>query len=429
VGRGGLTALVVLALGSVVGAAACSDTDAAPSSSIASPPPDTIADRASDGVLRLAVLLPADEASGGIGGTIETAVRLAVDDVNEGGGVLGEPVEIVAVLDEGGDAASAGSAARAAIDAGADAVIGATGNVQTIAALQELVPAGIAACSPAAAGLSVSDFPDSGLFFRTVAADRLQAAALADLVGRSGARTAAVLVSDDDYGRTITSALDEFLATDGTNIVAEVLYASGGDAVQAVDDLLAPDPDAIVVVADAAGAAPVLGELVARGRGPQRTPLVLSDAMRTAELPALVDGAEPGALSGAIGAAVTQTPVERSAFAVRWEDEAAGREPSYAAQASDCATLLALAAEASASDAAMDFSGQMVPLTRGGMSCERYAECIRLLSAGRNVAFAGGAGPLELDDAGDPTVGRFDVYRFTSRGEIVTTDSLTVVQD
>ena len=54
----------------------------------------------------------------------------------------------------------------------------------------------------------LDDFPDRGLFFRTIPSDSLQAMAMAEAVDRTGASKATIAYIDDDYGQSFADQVN-----------------------------------------------------------------------------------------------------------------------------------------------------------------------------------------------------------------------------
>src|SRR4029450_6590125 len=87
-----------------------------------------------------------------------------------------------------------------------------------IALAQDIVGAGIAACSPAASTLALDNFPDNGLLFRTVPSDSLRAEAMAAVIEQTGETSVAITYIDDAYGRPFEAALRNALRRRGIEI-------------------------------------------------------------------------------------------------------------------------------------------------------------------------------------------------------------------
>ena len=105
--------------------------------------------------------------------------------------------------------------------------------------------------------------------------------------------------------------------------------------------------------------------------------------------------------------------------------ERTGGDLAYGGQAYDCVVVLALAALAAGSTNGPAIIGQVQTVTRGGQKCFSYGECAGLIAEGTDIDYDGVSGPLELDDVGDPTFGRYIIAEFID-GELTVTGSQDV---
>ena len=190
-----------------------------------------------DGILRIGALLPTTGVGATLGASLLAGLQLAVAEINQAGGVNDQPVELV-VADEAGDPAQASVALERMVEQDlVDAVVGPVSTRVTLSLLGELTSAGIVSCSPTNTASSLSEYPDQGYYFRTAPPDSLQAVALGRSIAETGAKSAAILFVDDDYGRSITEGLVNELRRQGTEVTARVSI----------------DPTAASYEADAAG--------------------------------------------------------------------------------------------------------------------------------------------------------------------------------
>jgi ABC-type branched-subunit amino acid transport system substrate-binding protein len=164
--------------------------------------------------LKFGGLLPHTGALASAGAPIIAGARLAVAEINEAGGVLGQPVEWL----DGDDGTSAQVAAATMdrfVAAGVQVMIGPAASGVSAAVLPKAVAAGRILFSPSATSEALSHIEDKGLFFRTAPSDKLQARALADIVMRDGAAKVALVARDDDYGRGLSGGVLTDLTTSG----------------------------------------------------------------------------------------------------------------------------------------------------------------------------------------------------------------------
>ena len=200
------------------------------------------------------------------------ALQLAVADVNAAGGVLGQPVQLV--TGDSGDASTdiATQTSDRLLQAGVNAVVGASSSGVSLTVIDKLTGAGIMMISPASTSDKLTGYDDGGLFFRTVPPDTLQARALADLIGGDGNNTVGILALNDPYGVGLADNTRADLIGDGLaeKNVVEVIYdpqAANFDA--EVQKMVELNPDGILVIGfEEAGK--IVAGLNAQGIGPQR---------------------------------------------------------------------------------------------------------------------------------------------------------------
>ena len=97
----------------------------------------------------------------------------------------------------------------------------------------------------------------------------------------------------------------------------------------------------------------------------------------------------------------------------------------YGGQAYDCVVITALAAEAAGSTDGEAIIAEVPGVTEGGEACDSFEACKALLDEDKDIDYDGASGALDLDEAGDPTQGRYAIGQFSDGGiEIV--DSVDV---
>jgi ABC-type branched-subunit amino acid transport system substrate-binding protein len=159
-------------------------------------------------------LLPLTGDLAGASPPMVAGALLAVEEINDAGGVFGIDVEWIGGDDGTNDAAVALATIESHIEEGAHVLIGAAGSGQTTAVLEEVVAAERILFSPSATAASLSELADDGYLFRTAPSDALQGAALADVLMRDGNSRIAIVARDDPYGvglqGNVREALERF---------------------------------------------------------------------------------------------------------------------------------------------------------------------------------------------------------------------------
>jgi branched-chain amino acid transport system substrate-binding protein len=159
------------------------------------------------------------------GQTVLGGARLAADQINRSGGLLGYKVMVVG-LDDESDSDLAVDIANQVQDAlkQGDNVLGVIGHLnsgQTLAAMEVYKDLSLVVITPTASEVSLTEKGYRN-FFRVNANDTTQAQVDADfLVNTLGARRVAVLFNDDPYGQ----GLGQLIAADLQSLGAEVVLS------------------------------------------------------------------------------------------------------------------------------------------------------------------------------------------------------------
>ncbi len=341
------------------------------------------------------------------------AFDLAIRHLNDGGGVLGRPVQGV-TADATRNPAPAVRAARHLVDQdGVHAVVGPNASAAALPVVEVVTgPAGIPTISPSATSPRLTDADDDDFFFRTTLADTAQGPVLARVTRERGFDNVGLIYRDDPYGQGLADVFaDAWHGTlravpvaDGQATYASELRRSAGAGAQALVVVTFED-QALVIVREA-----IDDGIYAR--------FVFADAAKRVRLVTEIGGAALGGMYGTAGA-----PTPDSAAAAEWEESFVaeyGEPPAftYVKETYDATIAVALAAQAAGSldgaairDHLRDIGsppGQVVPGTPGGV-----ADALRLLAAGRRIDYEGVATTLDWDANGDLREGYIGVWRFT----------------
>jgi branched-chain amino acid transport system substrate-binding protein len=403
------TRAVGVALGAALLGSACTDgagetTPTTTTVAVVEEAPDV----ESDGVLRIGVLLPRTGAGAQLGRPMIDAVAIARDRVNAAGGVNGRDVVLVEV-DEGDTVTTAAGGFDTLLRAGVDAIVGPASSLAALATLDAPVEAGVVTCSPTATALALDEYPDDGLFFRTVPSDSLQARAIASLAETTGARTVTIGHLDDPYGRGLADALTTAVAAQGVELLGTVAFAS--DDEQLEDEaaaLVADDPGIIVVLGDADDGSRLVAALadVVDARDPPT--ILVNDALRDPASQPVMRNLPRRVRDELVGVA----PLAESADA-----ELLGP---YAASAFDCLNLIALAAVQAGTDASAGIASQMTSVSVSGSPCRSFEVCSQRLLEGLEIDYNGPSGNTALSNrTGDPITGQFQEFTFDEEGQDV----------
>ena len=363
-----------------------------------------------DGTLTIGSLLPQTGNLAFLGPPEFAGVELALQEINEAGGVLGSDVAYL----EGASGDAQQDVANPTVDrvlaADVAVISGAASSGVSFTVIDKITGAGVVHYSPANTSPDFTDYDDNGLYFRTAPSDVLQGRILGETMLADGCTSVGILALQDPYGEGLATNVGSTVTDNGGTLApAEAIFydpaASNFDA--QVNELAAASPGCIVLIGFEESAK-VIQSMVASNIGPQEVPLYLVDgnlgnALGT-DLPAgLLEGTK-GSLPGA-----EATPEFRERLL---SVDPALVDFSYAAESYDAVITSALAAIAAESDAGVDIAAELPGVTKDGEKCMTFAECIALLEAGEDIDYDGISGPIELSDAGDPTSAIVGIYNY-----------------
>lgn len=409
---------MMLALTACSAASPTTDPTDEPSAETRTP----VSDRVSDGTLKLGYVLPETGSLSGLGTGIIAGVKLAVSDIAAYGGA-GKPIIELVGGDEAGDPTIAGQTVDRLLSQDVDAVIGPVSSAISLSVIDKITGSGVMQCAGANTSATFSTYESNGLYFRSIAPNIKQGPVLADAVIGEGASRVAILVRNDDYGESLRSAVVKNLEAEGAEIVAVETFDPAATTFSAeVAKVKNEAPDAVVVIAFQEGAS-IIRSLIETGLGPDNIKLFGTDGMSLGVLAKTVNEAAPDALEGM---QATQSSSQNDPdFIQRLLDANPGLAvTNFAPYHYDCAISIALASMYAGSDATPDIAEAMYAITNGpGTECTSFAECADLIEAGEEINYEGVSGPMDLNAAGEPSVGLFDVVRFDSAGvpQIVST--------
>jgi len=203
--------------------------------------------------IKIAVPSPFTGPAAGYGDNVKAGVSMKIEEINAKGGVGGKMVEAV-YFDEQCDpkeAATVGT--KIAGDKSLVAIVGHLCSGAHLAALPKYVPAGVAALTPTATNVTISDKgkDSKGLYwsFRNVYLDDFQGTFLADYMFKVlNIKKVAVFYENNDYGIGLKDAFLKEAKAIGLEVVGEEAYMKGAqDFTPQLTKLKGAAPQAIFI--------------------------------------------------------------------------------------------------------------------------------------------------------------------------------------
>lgn len=360
-----------------------------------------------DGVLKIGTILPKTGSLAFLGPPEFAGVELAVQEINEAGGVLGKDVEVT--NKDSGDTTTdiAAQSADDLINADTDAIIGAASSGVSFQFMEKLHNSQIVQISPANTSPDFTSDPKADYYYRTAPSDIIQGRVLADTMIADGATSVGIIALQDSYGTGLADELEKNVEELGGEVVAKEIYDPKASEFSAeISKLKDAKPDAIAIISfeEFTTLAPAMDEA---GIGQSKVPWYLVDGNLSnygKDLP-------KGLLEGVKG---TKPAVD---VGQDFQDRLLGvdkelKDFTYSAESYDATVITALAAEAAKSDAPNGLKTELINVTKDGEKCTGFTECKKLLDDGKDIDYEGMSGPIDWTKEGDISKGSIGVYQY-----------------
>ena len=404
--------VVVVALAAVLVFSACGDDDDDEDVPTDTPAGATTAAPTGGGgeALKIGVLMSFTGALSDFGEPIFNGAELAADEINAAGGVNGQPIELVRGDDGTNPDTGVTEATRMVEVEGVSAIVGALSSGVSLQVAETVTgPAGVVQISPASTSPGLSEANDDDFLFRTTISDAAQGLLLGQLVEEEALSDICAMYINNAYGQGLSEAFDA--ASDA--VVETVPHEDG--AASYTSEL------------GQCGSATTLAAL----SYPETAGIYLREAVESAKFQNYIfsDGSKSDAMledlgwdafDGMPGTSPSSLPTEGvEPFNERYE-AAYGELPPrpYIREAYDAVYVIALAAQAAGSndgtairDSLRDVANDDGDDTQADPGEDGFAAAVEALDAGDNINYEGVVGPIEFDDAGDPTVGAIEFFR------------------
>jgi branched-chain amino acid transport system substrate-binding protein len=376
------------------GTTAASEGGTVPASATTTPTP-----------LKIGSLLPTTGSLAFLGPPEIAGVNLGIKEINDAGGVLGKPVEVI--HRDSGDTKTdiATQSTTSLLGQGVSAIVGAASSGVSKTVINQITGAGVVQFSPANTSPDFTTWDDKGLYWRTAPSDVLQGKVLGNYMATCGAQTVGMIVLNDAYGTGLAKNVQAAFEAAGGKVVAQELFNEGDSQFSSqVDKVLAAKPDAIALITfdQAKSIVPLM-----TGKGVKPNQIFMVDG----NMSDYSKDFQPGTLKGAQGTipgTFAKDDFKKKLLAI----DPALKDYSYAGESYDAVNLIALAAEAAKSTKGTDIAAQLKAVSEGGDKCNTFPSCVTLLRNGKDIDYDGQSGPVSFSDAGDPTEAYIGIYEF-----------------
>jgi len=370
------------------------------------------ADCESDG-LKIGTILPQTGSLAFLGPPEFAGVDLAIQEINEAGGVLGCDASVI--HQDSGDTTSpiASESADALIRQGVHTVIGAASSSVSLSFIDKLYQEGIVQISPANTSPEFTTYANGDYYFRTAPSDILQGRVLADTIIQDGHEKIIILALQDSYGTGLAEAVEQNFTDFGGEVIDTIVYDPAATEFSAEAGQVADSgADAVVLITfnEIVNLAPALAE---ENMGAQDLGWYFVDGNLSNygdQFPeGFLDGAKgtyPGADTAAIQERLLEVDPELTDF-------------TYGPESYDATVLAALAALQGGEVDSEVIKDNLIDVSREGTKCNGYTECADLLADGEDIDYEGYSGPIEFSPEGDVSAATIGVFEYQADNTFV----------
>ena len=352
-------------------------------------------------------------------------MKLAVKEVNEAGGVLGGPIDLVV-----GDTQTK---AQAAIDAaqklvsveGACCILGALSSGNTIPVATSVTSRqSIPQITNASTAPTITTLDDKDFLFRTVPSDAGQGIVLGRLVKDQGTNKVAVIYVNNDYGQGLYEAFKASFEKDGGEVTGAAAFEPNKASYRGeLDGLANGDPEALLIIAY-----PDDGGLLITRQSLEEglfDHFIFTDGMKTTEL---LDQVGAEYVEGVYGTSPKAEAGDASAkFGDLYNAEYGELPPlPYIDTAYDAAMIMALAVEKAGSTdgpAIRDALREVANAPGEKVYPGEFEKAKKLIDDGQDIDYEGAGGSQEFDEHGD-VAGTFEHWAIKD-GKVTTVELLS----
>lgn len=384
--------------------------------------------------LKLGTLLPITGDLAQYGQPMQDSARLLVKTVNNCGGVLGQPVELISEDDQTEPAAGASAMTKLAEVDRVAGVVGAASSAVSSAAVDIAVRNQVLQISPSSTSPVFTERAQKGEFqgfwFRTAPPDTFQGQALAKLAKDQGFQTVAILAINNDYGNgLVASFIPAFEALGGKVVQQPTRYPPDAATFESeVTAAFSNNPDAVLLIAYPETGSLILKSAYQQGLLGKKTKILATDGLKDSSIAKLVGKNQAGQFvaTGLIGTAASAGGPAIAAFRQLYNAEYKRQPSVYDPNTWDATALMVLAAEAAKATTGPAIKDKIREVASApGQEVTDICQALELVRQGQDVNYQGASGTLELDPQGD-VVGSYDVWTIQNNGDLAVKGQISV---
>lgn len=371
--------------------------------------------------VKLGALLPMTGSLQSYGEPCLSGIKLAQQQINEAGGVLGSELQISVGDTQTKPQPGIDAAQKLVSLQGVSGIVGALSSgvsipvARSVSSKEKAPQISPASTSPVITGLQDNDF-----MFRSVPSDALQGVAMAQVVAnQSDFTNTAILYVNNDYGEGLADNFKKAYEKKGGKVSASLAYEPGKASYRGeLSQAAAEGAKALVLIGYPKNGVTILRQALEEGYFQD---FVYSDGLKA---PEIIEAIGAKYLNGSFGTAPQAVKDTDSAqkYLSAYKDEYGEVPPKPFIDTSyDATFVLALAVEKAGSTDSVEVRDALRAVANPPgekILAGEWEKARRLLEQGKDINYTGASGSINFDKAGDVS-GSFAHWRIED-GEIVT---------
>ncbi len=370
--------------------------------------------------VKIGALMPMTGDLQAYGESCYTGVKLAVEQINAAGGVLGSSFELKLGDTQTKPQPGIDAAQKLVSVENVSAIVGALSSGVTIPVASSVTnAAGVVLMSPASTSPVITGLEDKDFLFRSVPSDAFQGVALAQLVDEAGFKNVATLYVNNDYGEGLAVSFQDAFEKKGGTVSQALAYEPGNASYRGeLSKAASKGAEALNLIGYPENGITILRQALEEGLF---TEFIFSDGLKAPEIINAIGAKHLNGSSGTVPQALSDTPSAQNYLDAYTERFGEVPPKPYIDTSYDAVFVLALAIEkAGVTDgrAVRDVLREVANPPGEKVLPGEWAKAVKLLSQGKDIDYVGASGSVDFDENGD-VAGTFGHWMIKD-GEIVT---------
>ncbi|KAF5422707.1 MAG: branched-chain amino acid transport system substrate-binding protein [Candidatus Methanocomedens sp.] len=357
------------------------------------------------------------------GGPMENAAKLAIEEVNANGGLLGTQVTMINEDSQTSEIAAVDGANKLVKIDKVPAIIGAAGSGISMAIIDITTGNNVVQISPSNTAPDFTTYEDNDFYFRTCPSDALQGKAMAILAVDEGYTTASTLVLNNAYGVGFETVFVEEFENMGGEILDRVKYDPQASMFNSeVEQAVKNEPEVIILISYPETGSLILKAAYEKG-AMDNTEWLLSEGLKDETLAETAGKDVNGnyIIAGFKGTAPdpTVTGPAYQTFNDAYMAKYGTETTTFTANSYDAAAVIALAIEKAGSANGTAIRDNIRAVANPpGVEVTDIAEGLRLIREGTDINYQGASGDVNFDENGDITTAYYAKWQVADNGSV-----------